>query len=215
MIYNKSCHAFGTNSLSTPHSKPWRQMNICISKLSDKLLISTLASLLMYFVLMKVLRFYKILPKSCLYKNGNTGLLIIRPDWIIFNNFFFQFQSVHFSKKLYYESKRFSFRISHISVQGHLVYCEKQIAHWQVKIHYGDVIMGKIASQITSFTIVYSSVYSDADQRKHQSFTSLAFVRGIHRGPVNSPHKWPVTRKMFPFDDVIIRTWHPPLIPRI
>ena len=74
-----------------------------------------------------------------------------------------------------------------------------------LSIHYGDVIMGVIASQITSLTIVYSSVYSDADQRKHQSSASLAFVRGIHRGPVNSPHKWPATRKMFPFDDVIMR----------
>ena len=72
--------------------------------------------------------------------------------------------------------------------------------------HYDDVIMGAIASQITSLTIVYSTVYSDADQRKHQSSTSLAFVRGIHRGPVNSPHKWAVTRKMFPFDDVIMGT---------
>ena len=64
--------------------------------------------------------------------------------------------------------------------------------------------MGTIASQITSLTIVYSTVYSDADQRKHQSSASLAFVRVIQRGPVNSPHKWPVTRKMFPFDDVIM-----------
>ena len=48
--------------------------------------------------------------------------------------------------------------------------------------HYGDVIMGAIASQITSLTIVYSTVYSDADQRRHQSFASLAFVRGFHRG---------------------------------
>ena len=48
------------------------------------------------------------------------------------------------------------------------------------------------------------NVYSDADQRKHQSSPSLAFVRGIRRGPVNSPHKWTVTRKMFPFDDVIM-----------
>ena len=70
--------------------------------------------------------------------------------------------------------------------------------------HYGDVRMGAKASQITSLTIVYSTVYSDADQSKHQSSASLAFVRGIHRGPVNSPHKWPVTRKMFPFDDVIM-----------
>ena len=70
--------------------------------------------------------------------------------------------------------------------------------------HYNDVIMGGIASQITSLTIVYSTVYSEADQIKHQSSASLAFVRGIHRGPVNSPHRWPVTRKMFPFDDVIM-----------
>ena len=72
--------------------------------------------------------------------------------------------------------------------------------------HYGDVIMGTIASQITSLTIVYSTVNSGADQRKHQRSASLAFVRGIHRGPVNFPHKWPVTRKMFPFDDVIMTT---------
>ena len=64
--------------------------------------------------------------------------------------------------------------------------------------------MGTIETQITSLAIVYSIVYSDVDQRKHQSSASLAFVRGIHRGPVNSPHKWPVTRKMFPFDDVIM-----------
>ena len=64
--------------------------------------------------------------------------------------------------------------------------------------------MGAVASQITSLTIVYSTVYSDADQRKHQSSASLAFVRGIHRGPMHSPHKWPVTQQMFPFDDVFI-----------
>ena len=66
---------------------------------------------------------------------------------------------------------------------------------------YNDVIMGAIASQIT---IVYSIVYSDADQRKYQSSASLAFVRGIYRESVNSPHKWPATRKMFPFDAVIM-----------
>ena len=64
--------------------------------------------------------------------------------------------------------------------------------------------MSTIASQITSLTIVHSTVYSGADQRKHQSSASLAFVRGIHRGPVNSSHKGPVTRKTFPFDDVIM-----------
>ena len=49
-----------------------------------------------------------------------------------------------------------------------------------------------------------STVYWGADQRTHQSSESLAFVRGIHRWPVTSPHKGPVTRKMFPFDDVIM-----------
>ena len=71
-------------------------------------------------------------------------------------------------------------------------------------LHYNDVIMDTMASQITSLTIVYSTVHSGVDQGKHQSSASLAFVRGIHRWPVNSPHKWPVTRTMFPFDDVII-----------
>ena len=70
--------------------------------------------------------------------------------------------------------------------------------------HCCDVIMGAMASQITSLTLVYSAVYSGTDQRKHQSSASLAFVQRIHRWPVNSPHKWPVTRKMFPFDDVIM-----------
>ena len=71
--------------------------------------------------------------------------------------------------------------------------------------HYSEVVMDALASQITVLTIVYSTVYSDADRRKHQSSASLACVWGIHRWPMNTPHKWPVTRKMFPFDDVI--TW--------
>ena len=49
-----------------------------------------------------------------------------------------------------------------------------------------------------------STFYSGADQSKHQSSASLASVWGIHRGPVNSPYKWPVTWKIFPFDDVIM-----------
>ena len=73
--------------------------------------------------------------------------------------------------------------------------------------HYNDVIMDAVASQITSLTIVYLTVYSGADQRKFQSSASLAFVRGIHRWPVNFPHKRPVTRKRFPFDDVIMNTF--------
>ena len=86
---------------------------------------------------------------------------------------------------------------------------------WNMKIlsyqygewHYDYVVMGAIASQITSLTIVYSTVCSDPDKKKHQSSASLTFVWGIHRRPVNSPHKWPVTRKMSPFDDVIMALW--------
>ena len=75
----------------------------------------------------------------------------------------------------------------------------------QESCHYSEVIIGAMASQITSLTIVYLTVYSGADQRKHQSSASLAFVRGIHQWPMNSPHKGPVTQKMFPFDYVIMR----------
>ena len=71
-------------------------------------------------------------------------------------------------------------------------------------IHYNDVIMISMASQITSVSIVYSTVCSRADQRNHQSSAKLAFVRENHRWPVTSPYKEPVTRKIFPFDDVIM-----------
>ena len=71
--------------------------------------------------------------------------------------------------------------------------------------HYCDVKMGAMASQITSLTVLYSTVYSGQDQRKLQSSASLAFVQGIHRWPVNSLRRGPVTRKMFPFDDVIMK----------
>ena len=63
-----------------------------------------------------------------------------------------------------------------------LSHCEIALS-WipQNLIHYIDVIMTTIASQITSLTVVNSTVYSDADERKHQSSASLAFVWGIHR----------------------------------
>ena len=74
-----------------------------------------------------------------------------------------------------------------------------------LNLHYSDIIMTATASQITSLTIVYSTVYSDADQRKHQVPRHRPFVRGIQRWPVKSLHKGPETRKMFTFDDVIDR----------
>ena len=87
-----------------------------------------------------------------------------------------------------------------IWIQSDLFLRRKFIFHF----HYTDVIMSMMVPQITSIFIVYSTTCSGVDQRKHQSSVSLAFVRGIHRSPVNSPHKGPVMQKMFPFDDAIM-----------
>ena len=73
-----------------------------------------------------------------------------------------------------------------------------------VLVRYSDAIMSVMASQITCVSVVNSSVCSGADQRKHQSSAWLAFVKGIHRSSVNSLHKGPVTREMFPFPGVIM-----------
>ena len=64
--------------------------------------------------------------------------------------------------------------------------------------------MSMVGSPITRVSNVCSTVCSGADQGKHQSIALLASVRGIHRWPINSPQKGPVTRKMFPFDDVVM-----------
>ena len=63
----------------------------------------------------------------------------------------------------------------------------KLVSFYKIYCHYDDVIMGAMASQISSLTIVCSTVDSGVDQSKHQSSASVAFVRGIHRLPVNSP----------------------------
>ena len=102
-----------------------------------------------------------------------------------------------------------SCRCTDVGCGLHII-CVAHIDMWSlfkhIKLrHYSDVIMSTIASQITSVSVVCLAVCSGADQRKHQSFALLAFVKGIHRSPVKSPHKGPVTRKMFPFDDVIMR----------
>ena len=98
------------------------------------------------------------------------------------------------------------YRVCQIYVNHLVIFCT--CSGQNPLIHYWDVIMSVMPSQITSLTSVYSTVYSGADQRKHQSSTSLAFVRVIHRWSVNSPHKGPVTRKMFLFDDAIITKPH-------
>ena len=81
-----------------------------------------------------------------------------------------------------------------------MVSVEPKLALW----HYSGVIISMMAFQITGISIVCSTVCSGTDPRKRESSASLAFVREIHRRPVNSPQKGPVTRKMFPFEDVIM-----------
>ena len=106
---------------------------------------------------------------------------------------------------------------SHVTQQVHGVYGQRD-SLYNVSVHKNDergdlvltqrhysyVTMSTMASQITGVLIVYSTVCSRADEWKHQSSASLAFVRGIHRWPVNFPHKGPVTWKIVPFDDVIM-----------
>ena len=71
---------------------------------------------------------------------------------------------------------------------------------WRPQANCSDVKFSAMASQINGVTIVYSTLCSGTDETKHQSFATLAFVRGIHRWTVNSLHKGPVTRNMVPFD---------------
>ena len=166
---------------------------------------------------------------GCLTENVlfKTSRNITRPGDIYKNYIHYRGKGVIFGKKnIDGHNKTLPFDFPVVAKWQHnALYCSKhrnqtytgaeaETCHWQwlpmprllaSSGHGNAVIMGATASQITSFTIVYSTVYPGADQRKHQSSASLAFVRGTHRWPVNSPHKWPVTRKMFPFDGVIMR----------
>ena len=79
------------------------------------------------------------------------------------------------------------------------------IKQWvSILCHYTDVIMSAMVPQITCVSIIWSIICSGADQRKHPSSASLAFVKEIHRWPMDSPHKGPVTRKIYPFGNVIM-----------
>ena len=97
-------------------------------------------------------------------------------------------------------------KLVHINCQGNRHYLALNTTNHLLLRLYNDVIMSAMASQISEVYFVCSTVGSGADQRKHQSSASLAFVWGIHRWPVHSPHKMAETWKMFPFDDVIILT---------
>ena len=81
-----------------------------------------------------------------------------------------------------------------------LLYCIWHLMAYlqgHIDCRYSNVIMSEIVSQISGVSIVYSIICSGADQRKHQSSASLAFVKGIHRSTVDSSHKGPVTRTRF------------------
>ena len=94
-----------------------------------------------------------------------------------------------------------------VNQYNHLNICHDTSVFHSGKIimpHYCDIIMSTMASQINGVLIVYSAICSGADQTRHHSCMSLAFVRGICWWPVNFPHKGPVTRKMFPYGDVIM-----------
>ena len=83
-------------------------------------------------------------------------------------------------------------------------WCPQATSHHLNQYHYIDVIMTTMASQITSLTMVYSTVYSDANQKKISKLRITGLCVGNSPEPVNSPHKGPVTRKMFTFGDVIM-----------
>ena len=131
--------------------------------------------------------------------------------WIWANEILFKMNypilhcSVQNLKTIGYGQTRFLFKMNY-PILHEIPYITQHpwTQHSYSELHYSDVTISMMASQITSLTIVYSTVHLGADQRKHQSSPAPAFVRGIHRWPVNSPHKGPVTRKMFPFDDAIM-----------
>ena len=142
------------------------------------------------------------IPKFCLHLNVTCKTAKCRSSLCI---------SVYRLKNLWTRPKAnwCTLHVSHPSGGPHLAdiqtcrHIDGLVQEWR---NCSYVIMSAMASRITSLTIVYSAVYSGAGKRKHQSSASMAFARGIHRWPVNFPHKGPVTRKIFPFDDVIMVT---------
>ena len=97
----------------------------------------------------------------------------------------------------HHESKARKIHISRCVVKKNICEIKEIVISKTVASHLSDVIMSVIATPITSV----SNVCPGANQQRS---TTLAFFRGIHRLPVTSPHKRPVTRKMFPFDHVIM-----------
>ena len=99
-----------------------------------------------------------------------------------------------------------------LCLQGRLMSVWYSSSSWPHRQYREDItvtfIMSAMASQITGVSIVCLVVCSGTDQRKHQSSASLAFVRGIHWWPVDSPNKGPVTRKCFYLMTSSWKEWH-------
>ena len=147
-----------------------------------------------------------------LWKYNHVSMQMTNPGWMLSVNF--SVDVMDFVRKIYLITEH---RVSLFYVR--FMFCSK---FWLNHLGQGWLydfssflpprltltlqwrIMSAMTSQIICFTIVYSTVYSGADQRKHQSSASLALVRGIHWWPVNSPHRRSVKRKMFRFADVIM-----------
>ena len=126
--------------------------------------------------------------------NCITWLLGVHPTWQLKNIF----------EVLHTISIDLRFRLIQLHVRWHVNILPTHINQWPShvmdacqncvmvdamawhRLHYDDVIMGVVASQITSLTIVYSG----ADQSKHQSSASLAFVWGIHRSNAENVSIW-------------------------
>ena len=87
-----------------------------------------------------------------------------------------------------------------LSLYTHRYIMEAPIA----MVNYNGVIMSIWRLKSPALPLFTQPFIQGKDQGKHQSSASLAFLRGIHRSPMNSPHKGPVTQKMFPFDDIIM-----------
>ena len=105
----------------------------------------------------------------------------------------------------YRSTVRFRFEFSVSSKCSLLKSCIKSLNPY----HIWQVRHNAMASQITDVPSVYSTVCSDVDQWKHQSSALLTFVCCVGNSPVTGgfPHKGPVARKMYPFDDVIMLVW--------
>ena len=167
--------------------------------------------------------FYLQVPKKCCYKQRiNVSFdMFIYNKWEICIYIYHQNGGIRQFKQMFYQN----IKLFHVYFPRSF---RDQIYNWQSNgfdanahrydvttvftilrthhkgVHYSDVVMSAMASQITGGLIVCSTVCSGADQRKHQSSASLAFVRGIHRSSVDSPHKGQVTSFIVTIESFIV-----------